>query len=345
MNVFSKSSLVAAGAAAVAAACWSAGHGAPLQMPEVPPFEAPDAETRRFAIGDISSLGAVWRALLEPHGADFSPMAEPAGSDWLKRRQEQGQTFRRFALTKRNVVTPHRRVVYLAPFSGGGGLVDGAEAGVEMESLRRFVSEYFQLPAKVLAAVSLDSLHVEYRTGGRGQAQVSAPGLLDRLEEGVPGDAFAVVGITAVDLFGDPRWAYQFGMARPAKRVAVISYGRFLSPVFPGVGEAPDDVVLGRSCKVLAHEVGHLLGINHCIYFRCVMNGSNHLAEADARPLHLCPVCLRKAGSSVRFQPLRRYRNLQAFYRGAGFHPEAEWVDRRIFRGENRSPRPEKTNP
>src|SRR2546428_10758471 len=28
-------------------------------------------------------------------------------------------------------------------------------------------------------------------------------------------------------------------------------------------------------------------GIQHCIFFNCLMNGSNHLDESDRRPLHV----------------------------------------------------------
>jgi archaemetzincin len=31
--------------------------------------------------------------------------------------------------------------------------------------------------------------------------------------------------------------------------------------------------------KVLTHETGHLFGLAHCVYFHCVMNGSNHLQK------------------------------------------------------------------
>ena len=44
----------------------------------------------------------------------------------------------------------------------------------------------------------------------------------------------------------------------------------------------------------MTHEIGHLFGIYHCIHFECIMNGSNHLDEADGRPFHLCPICLHK---------------------------------------------------
>jgi len=45
--------------------------------------------------------------------------------------------------------------------------------------------------------------------------------------------------------------------------------------------------------------MGHLLGIKHCIYAKCVMNGSNHLDEADDRPFALCPVDLKKLEATL----------------------------------------------
>ena len=82
--------------------------------------------------------------------------------------------------------------------------------------------------------------------------------------------------------------------------------------------------------KVLAHETGHMFGLTHCVYFRCVMNGSNHLQESDRRPLHLCPVCLRKLQFTVGFDVVKRYEALGRFYKQAGLKDEGAWVDRRL---------------
>jgi len=82
----------------------------------------------------------------------------------------------------------------------------------------------------------------------------------------------------------------------------------------------------------MLHELGHMFGLDHCVYFECVMNGSNHLDEADARPHHLCPVCLRKLHHTVRFEPAARYRTLEAFYRQAGMTAEAAFVAERAAR-------------
>jgi archaemetzincin len=73
-----------------------------------------------------------------------------------------------------------------------------------------------------------------------------------------------------------------------------------------------------------------MFGIEHCVWFRCLMNGSNHLAESDARPLHLCPVDLRKLHWSIGFDVVERYRRLLEFHRQEGFEDEAQWLDKRL---------------
>jgi archaemetzincin len=75
-----------------------------------------------------------------------------------------------------------------------------------------------------------------------------------------------------------------------------------------------------------------MFGIHHCTAWHCVMNGSNHLQETDAHPLHLCPVDLRKLQSSVGFDPLERYRRLLDFSEEAGFTDEAAWLREQIAR-------------
>lgn len=56
-----------------------------------------------------------------------------------------------------------------------------------------------------------------------------------------------------------------------------------------------------------------MFGVRHCIYYQCVMNGSNHLEESESRPLELCVVCLRKLQSNIKFDILERYKKLYEF--------------------------------
>jgi archaemetzincin len=133
------------------------------------------------------------------------------------------------------------------------------------------------------------------------------------------------------DLYPEPSWNFVFGQASLRERVGVYSFARY-DPAFYHEPRSADhrSTLLRRSCKVLVHEMGHMFGLQHCIYFRCVFNGSNHLAESDARPLHECPVDLRKLQHSIGFDVARRYAGLVRFYRKVGFEDEAAWTRARL---------------
>lgn len=73
-----------------------------------------------------------------------------------------------------------------------------------------------------------------------------------------------------------------------------------------------------------------MFGMQHCVYHRCLLNGSNNQDEADRCPLHVCPVCLRKLHLLVRFDPAARYRALADFYGAHGLEAEAQWVRSRL---------------
>ena len=73
-----------------------------------------------------------------------------------------------------------------------------------------------------------------------------------------------------------------------------------------------------------------MFSLAHCVFFRCILNGSNHLQESDSRPLSLCPVCLRKIQFSIGFDVLDRYDKLFNFYRRVGLDHEARWVAGRL---------------
>jgi archaemetzincin len=61
------------------------------------------------------------------------------------------------------------------------------------------------------------------------------------------------------------------------------------------------------------------------------MNGSSSLAESDRRPLHLCPIDLRKLQWLVGFDVAERYASLHRFWRAADEGPEASWAEQRFL--------------
>ena len=83
----------------------------------------------------------------------------------------------------------------------------------------------------------------------------------------------------------------------------------------------------GKSIFICAES--EMYGLKHCIYYHCVVNGSNNMAESDAQPLHLCPVCLRKLHFATGFDLLQRYDDLHAFYQRADLEREAAWIQDR----------------
>ena len=85
-----------------------------------------------------------------------------------------------------------------------------------------------------------------------------------------------------------------------------------------------------RCIKLLVHETMHLLGLDHCIYFACVMNGSGHLKEDFRQPLALCPVCLKKMFLLTKFDMKKRYNSLKESYEESGMVKEAKWVIDRL---------------
>jgi len=289
-------------------------------------FTPPTHAQQLAAIGPTAGLTEALKRALEPRD-DFQPMPEPGSSDWLANHSEAGQTFDQFCRFRPNRPDKHRSKVYLQPL----GHFDESE-GASLGQLHRFATAFFMMDVVVLPPLGEAHHHITSRPNPySGQVQLLTSDILNLLVTRLPEDAFALLGVTMADLYPDPSWNFVFGQASFRDRVGVYSFARY-DPRF--YGEVPSassrNLMLRRSCKVLAHETSHMFGIDHCVWYRCLMNGSNHLAEADARPLHLCPVDLRKLQWSVGFDVVERYRRLRDFQRQAGFEDEAQWMDKRL---------------
>lgn len=291
-------------------------------------FKPPQAKEQIQAIGDLANLPEKLRQAFYPQ-LDFQPIPPPQPGDWLDVHPEPGQTFSEYIKVNPPKPSSGRCKIYLQPL----GDFDPCKSP-SLETLRDYGSIYFGLPMEILPALNLESIHVTSRKNPyTGKKQILTTDVLQILLNTMPPDAFSLLAITMEDLYPEPSWNFVFGQASLSHRVGVFSFARY-DPAFYGYPRGKDyyQVLLKRSCKVLVHELGHMFYLAHCIYFRCVMNGSNHLAESDARQLHLCPVCLRKLHFSIGFNVEKRYEDLLLFYQQHGFNEEAEWVAARLKR-------------
>jgi archaemetzincin len=287
------------------------------------------AETRRAAIGPLENLPAPLRRAFEPDN-DFEPLPPPGPHDWLASVPEPGQTFEEFLREVPHRPDMRRRTLYLQPVGAFGS---GTPA---LDRLREFAALFFKLPVSLLPPLVPAAREVTIRRNPQsGRTQLLTADLLALLFRNLRGDAYALLGITMEDLYPDEDWNFVFGQASLRHRVGIYSFARY-DPRFYGEERSAgwEQLLFRRSCKVLAHEMTHMFGVQHCVFYRCLMNGSNHLAESDARPLHLCPVDLRKLHASVGFEIVGRYRGLWEFYLAAGFEDEAAWLERRLKRLE-----------
>lgn len=248
-----------------------------------------------------------------PDVEGFERLGPPRPGEWLHSFKEDGQTFERYADACANRKSPERSVFYIQPMG------DVAEHHPEtIEAMRRYAEIFFDVPARVLAPLPMfENGYVPARR------QYNATMLIGQLREILPGDALVYIGICDEDLFSRGL-NFVFGEGSLRERTGVYSLRRYRTP--------DATLFLRRALKLMAHEVGHILSIEHCIYYRCVMQGANTLYEDDRHPMHLCPVDLRKLEWNTGFDRDRRYRGLEAFYRESGLLPEADWVARRIGR-------------
>ena len=177
-----------------------------------------------------------------------------------------------------------------------------------------------------------------------GRIQLTVHSILTQLKQSIPDDALCLIGFTMSDLYDAKPDLFVAGMASGNRRVGVFSFYRYnpsltfstefwydvQQTVSHVSTEESKRIVLQRSCKLIVHEIAHLMGVDHCIWFSCCMNGSGHITEDFRQPMFLCPVDLRKLQTLCGFDILSRYQGMLSFFLKHGMAEEAGWLQRRI---------------
>jgi len=262
-----------------------------------------DAETRRRALREGAAPGCLPPAALDGCWGCFRDLAPArAGHDWLGKgcpgeRDRAGQPLRRFLRPgpHRAFPTRMRGTLYLTRVGEGVGEGEGDVEAPDEEVMVGLLRAWFQpveVRALALTGPQRASLDAALERSG---SQIEAQSAVRALRGVMPRDAFALVGYSVEDLCDSSKgFEYLFGQADRDVMCGIFSFARYGAE--GGAGPAR---FLRRCGQVLCHETMHLFGISHCVYAACVMNGSNHLAESDARPFAACPVDTWKLASAI----------------------------------------------
>jgi archaemetzincin len=252
------------------------------------------------------------------------PLPGPSPGDWLAEHREKGQRFRQYLAAGPVRRDAERSTIHLCL------LGDFTEPQEQVLTLtREYLGLFFDVPVQIRRRVPLAEVPVRARRThpAWGDEQVLSTYVLrEVLGPDRPDDALAYLALTAADLWPGEGWNFVFGQANLRRRVGVWSLYRNGDP---GGGEEVYRRCLRRTLMTATHETGHVLTLKHCTAYRCLMNGSNHQAERDARPLHPCPVCLRKLLWNLQAEPVPYLRRLEAFCRQHGLG-EADWYTRAV---------------
>ncbi len=232
---------------------------------------------------DVAAPGKLWVRL--------GP-AQP--EEWLYVFPEEGQTFQEYREGGPVRPTAKRKTIYIQPW-----LTRPPPDPRLLERLRDTLAAFFGRKAALLPPASLPETAYDHV---RRQYAVSI--LIARLAEALPDDALFLIAVTDRDLRA-PGLSHLYGWASLDRRVGVISLARLLDPAQPLLFRR-------RALSLAAHEAGHMLSMGHCTFYRCLMNGCMTLAESDARPFLLCPVCSAKLAWNLETTPSSHYQAMKA---------------------------------
>jgi archaemetzincin len=240
----------------------------------------------------------------------WKPLPPPQPGDWRWRFPETGQTFREYKAARPTRPTAKRQTVYLQPF-----FTRPPTDRRDLERIAAVLEGFFAREVKTLPPRSLPA-----DAYARGRRQVDVFRLARAMAKALPADALFLLAITDRDLFAG-RLQYTFGWGSFKLRVGVLSTHRLAA------SSGADEKRRRRRLLTLAtHEAGHMLSLPHCTFFQCLMNGARSLAEADARPALLCPVCRAKLCWNLGVDPLARYDRLGDAWARAGVEDAARHV-------------------
>eukprot|EP00164_Ancoracysta_twista_P001536 GFYU01002014.1.p1 GENE.GFYU01002014.1~~GFYU01002014.1.p1 ORF type:complete len:395 (-),score=73.02 GFYU01002014.1:29-1213(-) len=270
-----------------------------------------------------SQFLSVLKAAIDPSCGLF-PNIQVQEGDWLEWASDAGETFDAYVRKSPNRPTKQRKTIYILPIDIPVDQRGRLGCGPDLEMLSEYLECYYTLPVKIMSPQPLLKLgrNISSRDSGYG-TQYNAGNILSALKTQVPRDAYCMVAVTMHDIYSS-NLNFVFGLASLRERVGVFSFCR-QDPLWEemaySTGKMPtrdrttkeEELLFTRACKTVIHECGHMFGLKHCVYYQCLMQGSNSIDETDRRPMNICPVCFRKLQWCVGFDILDRYYKMRDF--------------------------------
>lgn len=216
--------------------------------------EQPSLQQIQAALGRVDKLPPQLKALLNP-GTCFRCVPQPRANDWLAQHEEKGQNFACFAdrtaETSQKMLTSSHNIMHLVPI--------GQFSSPPVEALSNFAEAFFSgYRVEILPSIPKEEVSQRNR---RGQLHIYE--IRDYLANMKPASSFCVMGVTMADLYIDD-WDFLFGMGFMSAGVGVFSFSRYFPSSYSqwgGLDDIGQKLLLKRSCKVLAHEAAHILGL------------------------------------------------------------------------------------
>lgn len=252
---------------------------------------------------------------------EYLPM--PLEDEWLNYNKENGQTFKNYMRLIKKSKSLHslkiKSKIVLIPIR----MDESIFSKYLLNALKEFLEIYFDLIVLVE-----DGLNLSNKFKLDTNDSIDAINTLSILKTFKEKNSFSTVAITTCDLTHNE--SFVFGLSDQELQVCVVSLFRYVLDLKTNDGRVNDMDLLKKTCSVICHEIAHTFGLEHCIYYRCIMNGSNTIEEDDKLPIYLCPICFRKLHFLLNFDIEKRYLNLFKYCEKYEFKSESNWYQKRL---------------